>query len=237
MSVATMTDRNAGHGFGARSDGEQERAFRAAERHSRMVRLLRRSLPVCAVLALGLYLVTGQFSLSIGDMEASVDRVEVSRESLKMVNPKLQGFDKKNGAYVIRADYAEQSVSSPDLIKLNAIRADMNNKDKGWSKLIAKGGVFDRKAEKLTIEGDIRISTSNGMSGRLDSAVIDMKSQTMKSDKPVEFDLVNATVRGQTMDMVSSDRKIFFRGAVKVHIRKRPDKQTAGAEAKAGVAP
>ncbi len=235
MSVATMTDREAGRGFGARSDSAQEHAFRAAERHSRMVRLLRGGLPACAVLALGLYLVTGKFSLSIGDMEASVDRIEVSRESLKMVNPKLQGFDKKNGAYVIRADYAEQSVSSPDLIKLNAIRAEMNNKEKGWSKLAAKGGVFDRKAEKLTIEGDIQISTSNGMSGRLSRALIDMKSQALKSDTPVEFDLVDATVSAATMEMMSSDRKLFFRGAVKVHIRKRAEKKSA--DAKAGGTP
>ena len=57
-----------------------------------------------------------------------------------MVNPKLEGADKKNGKYVIGADYADQDVKNPNLIKLHAIKADLAALDGGWSRMRPRGG-------------------------------------------------------------------------------------------------
>jgi lipopolysaccharide export system protein LptC len=220
MSVATLTTER---DHGARSDAEQELAFRAADRHTKLVRVLRRALPVCAALAAALYLVTSKMSFSFGPLEASVERVEVREDALRMVNPKLEGFDKEKGGYSVTADYAEQSVSTPNLIRLFTIKAEMAGADKDWSRLTAKGGDFDSKAERLTLREDIVVSTSSGMSGALEIATIDMKSQTLTSERPVAFDLINGTVRADTMEMQGAKRLLNFRGRVKVHIRKRPE--------------
>lgn len=213
------------------SEEERAAAFRRAARHSALVGVLRKALPALAVLTLGLYLVSSKLTFTIGGMEASVGRVELRPDSLRMVNPKLEGADKKNGSYLITADYADQDVKSPSQIQLSGIKAEMNNVTRDWSRLSAEKGLYDTKAETLTIENDIRVATSSGMSGLLQRAAIDMKSQTLRSDAPVAFEMINGTVRAATMELRSADRVLTFRGNVRVHIKKQPakaEKKTAG---------
>ena len=101
------------------------RAFRKAARHSRLVALLRKGLPVFALLVLASYFITSKLSVSVGDMTASIDGIEVSDGNLRMTNPKLEGADKKNGKYSIGAEYADQDMKAPHRIKLHAMRAEL----------------------------------------------------------------------------------------------------------------
>src|SRR6478672_7924069 len=120
-----------------RTADERVRAFTKAERHSRMVAILRKGLPVFAVLVLASYFISTRLSVSVGDVTASISGIEVADGSLRMINPKLKGADKKNGAYVIGADYADQDVKNPNIIKLHAIKAELSNTDGNWSRLEA----------------------------------------------------------------------------------------------------
>ena len=74
---------------------------------------LRKGLPVIAVLVLASYFITSKLSVSVGDMTASIDGIEVSDGNLRMTNPKLEGADKKNGKYRIGAEYADQDMKAP----------------------------------------------------------------------------------------------------------------------------
>src|SRR5688572_26810305 len=88
-----------GQGYLVRSAEESARAFARAARHTRLVHFLRKALPVLAVLLLFSYFITSRFgvSISVGDLNASIDGIEVSDGNLRMTNPKLAGADKKNG--------------------------------------------------------------------------------------------------------------------------------------------
>lgn len=236
--MISSASRFSGGGFGRTgSDAERALAFRKAARHSSQVRVLRKLLPAIALATLSLYLVSSRLVFSFGGMEASVGSVQIRPDALRMVNPKLEGADKKKGSYVITADYAEQSIKTPSLIELNAIKAELNSPAKGWSRLSAEKGKYDTKSEQLTIENDIRIATSSGMSGLLQHAAIDMKAQTLKSDAPVAFEMINGTVKAATMELQSSDRILTFRGNVRVHINKLRDKPEGKTKPKADSAP
>ncbi len=86
-----------------RSVDERERAFLSAERHSRIVHILRRALPVVAVLVLAAYFVSTRMNVTVGDVTASIDGMEIADGNLRMLNPTLKGADKKNGDYVVKA--------------------------------------------------------------------------------------------------------------------------------------
>ena len=58
---------SAGGRYRVRSEDERARAFRSAERHSRHVALLRKGLPVLAVVVLASYFITSKLSVSVGD--------------------------------------------------------------------------------------------------------------------------------------------------------------------------
>jgi lipopolysaccharide export system protein LptC len=209
-----------GEGYLVRLSEDRVRAFIAAERHTRLVRFLRKALPVLSVLVLAGYFVTSKLgvSVSVGDLTASIDGIEVADGNLRMTNPKLEGADKKNGTYVIGADYADQDVKNPSIIKLHAIRAELSSPDGAWSRMRAVRGVFNSKQERLVMQEKITIATSSGISGELLHASLDTKTQTLRSHRPVTFDLPNGSVRASALTFRSADSILTFRGNVRVHI-------------------
>src|SRR4029079_11448714 len=209
-----------------RSADERVRAFTKAERHSRLVTILRKVLPVLAVLVLASYFISAQLSVTVGDVTASIDGVEVADGNLRMTNPKLKGADKTNGQYVIGADYADQDMKSPNIIKLHAIKADLSAADGGWSRMNAIRGVYDSKIERLVMQEKITIATSTGVTGELQNASLDTKNQILRSHRPVSFVLPNGTITARALTMRSADHALTFRGKVKVHVV-RPPKDTA----------
>jgi lipopolysaccharide export system protein LptC len=209
-----------GQRYVLREAEERARAFVSAERHSRLVAFLRRALPVLAMLVLASYFITSELgvSISVGDLTASIEGMEVADGNLRMVNPKLEGADKKNGKYVIGADYADQDVKNPKIIKLHAIKADLLAPDGGWSRMNAVRGVFDSKTERLVMQEKITIATSSGITGELKHASLNAKTQTLRSHRPVWFNLPNGSVRAGALTFHSAQSTLTFRGKVHVHM-------------------
>lgn len=203
-----------------RTAEERELAFLAAERHTRFVSFLRKTLPILAVLVLAAYFVSTQFSVKvgIGDLTASIEGIEVSGGNLRMINPKLKGTDKRNGNYVVSADYADQDVKNPKIVKLNALKADLSNPSGTWSRMNATRGVFDSNAERLVMQDKITIATSSGVTGELSHATLDMKTQTLRSHRPVFFKTTGGTVHANALTFRSADSSLTFRGKVRVHL-------------------
>jgi len=212
---------SAGGRYRVRSEDERVSAFRSAERHSRHVGLLRKGLPVLAVLVLASYFITSKLSVSVGDMTASIDGIEVSDGNLRMTNPKLEGADKKNGKYLIGAEYADQDMKQPNKIKLHAMYAELTTGDGGWSRMKAVRGAFNNRTEKLLMKEKISIATSSGITGELKRASLDMKSQTLRSHDPVWFELERGSVKANALTFHSSDSTLTFRGKVRVHLVKQ----------------
>jgi lipopolysaccharide export system protein LptC len=238
MAIEANVVHGAQH-FLVRTAEEKARAFASAERHSRLVAVLRKTLPAIAVLVLASYFVSSQLgtSVSIGDLSARIDGIEVADGNLRMVNPKLEGTDKKNGKYVIGADYADQDIRDPKIIKLHAIRADLTAADGGWSRMNAVRGMFDSKTERLVMHERIRVVTSSGIIGELKNASLDAKTQTLRSHRPVWFNLPNGRVTASALTFNSRDSTLTFRGKVRVHIVKTDKTGKAATAAPAIAAP
>jgi lipopolysaccharide export system protein LptC len=214
-----------GRRYRVRSVEERTRAFASAERHTRLVRILRRALPILAVLVLACYFISTRLSVTVGDVTASISGIEVADGNLRMVNPKLKGAD-KNGAYIIGADYADQEVKNPNIIKLHAIKADVTSRDGGWSHMEAVRGVFDSKIERLVMREKITLATSSGVNGLLKNASLDTKTQTLRTHEPVIFVLSNGSVKANAMTFESGKHTLTFRGKVLVHLIKPQNDNT-----------
>jgi lipopolysaccharide export system protein LptC len=210
--------------YRVRSAEEHERAFLRATRHSRIVAILRKVLPVVGVLIMASYFISTRLNVTVGGVTASVSGVEVNDGNLRMVNPTLKGMDKKNGTYVVSADYADQDMKNPKLIKLHAIKAELTTDQKGWSRMQAVRGLFNSDSERLIMQDDIRVSTSSGITGKLTYASLDTKRQILRSHQPVAFDLPSGTVRARALTLNSVDHTLLFRGEVRVHMIRAQNK-------------
>src|SRR5262249_27661996 len=111
---------------------DRDRAFRAAVRHSKHVRILRVAVPLTtvAVFLSGVALtVLGKPWRVPSAMPAVAARLVVPATKKKMNPPRLAGVTRDNRRYDMIAQAAAQDVTKPDMIELHGIRATMEMRD------------------------------------------------------------------------------------------------------------
>ena len=195
---------------------ESARAFRAAVRHSRHVRILRIVVPLSVVavvvggtaftmLAKPLRVLTGA--------NVDVGSLVVSGTKIMMQQPRLAGFTRDNRRYNMIAQAAAQDLTKPDVVELHGINATMEMKDGSVFETTAKAGLYNSKTENLTLTQDIVVTSSSGYKAFLNEAVIDVRGSRIKSEKPVEVKTATWTINANGMEVAESgDVMRFDRG-------------------------
>ena len=214
--ITARADPEAVRAYWNMSRGDSERAFRAARRHSRMVRFLRVGLPVGIVVALvALSLVTWLNPMRLfAVLPVNVSDLVVSGTKITMEQPRVNGFTKDQRAYEFTAKAAAQDLTKPDIVELNSINAKMEMEDKSTMTMVANTGVYDTKKEMLKLAGSILLTSSNGNTGKLSEATIDVRKGNVVSDKPVELEMLQGILNANKLEVVDSGTLVRFHGGV-----------------------
>jgi lipopolysaccharide export system protein LptC len=191
---------------------DSERAFRAARRHSRAVHILRVALPLAVVLVFGVITLMTYFNplRSLTALPAGADRMVVHGSKITMEQPKLSGFTRDSRAYNITADSAAQDLTKPDIIELSNIHAQVEMQDKSTVHMSALEGTYDSKKETLKLSNDIRLNTTNGYTGRLSEATVDIKKGDVLSEHPVRLKMLQGTLDANRLHITNSGDVIRF---------------------------
>lgn len=212
--------------------GQHARAFKAAQRHSRLVRLLRVLCPLTAAGVLAAYVgVVGLNTQLLPNIK--MDDVVITADDLTMKNPSY--FDTtSDGRYEVRARRAivsfGQKKDSP--IKLIDVSGEMVKKNGEITKLKAKNGLFDNAKGELELYDGIEIDGSSGVVARLMRARIYSKEGKVVSTEPVSANMPAGSIQAAALTMHTKTRLAQFRGDVSVRLV--PQKgQTLGAGADA----
>ena len=221
MSAAFGTEPRETRAFRASHRSDHARRFRAAARHSRLVRLLRIGLPVAAILGCVVLAAISWFNplRMLTRLPISIGDVVVSGTKIKMENPKLSGFTRDSRRYDVAAGAAAQDLTRPGVIELQEISAMLEMQEKNPLRLVAQSGLFDTKKEQLTLDRDIVVTASNGYEGYLEEAVIDTKNGNVVSEKPVQLKMLNGTVKGNRFELLNSGDVIRFDKGVVVNMK------------------
>lgn len=211
-------------------------AFRAARRHSRRVRFLRRALPVltlsiCVVVFLWVWLDPLRFAHGLG---FDLARLVLSGNKLTMEAPKLSGFTRDGRAYSISARAAAQDLTKPHIVELSEVEARLLQPDKSTTELTAKSGTYDSKEERIYLTGGIKLHSSAGYRGTLKEAMVDVRKGRVVSEQPVDFAFNDGnndgTIRGDRLEIQDNGARIRLDGGV-VMIFKMPPEETPAAAA------
>lgn len=199
----------------AAGEARRTRAHARAHRHSARVRKLRRLIPVAAggaMLLLAAYLFNPLGTIAPG---VSVGPITLSGTKVRMENPKLSGFRKGDRGYEVTATAALQDMRKPSLIELEAMRGHIATDEKGGiARLEAATGLFDTTREALDLNREIRIWTDKGEEARLNSAAIDFKTGSVRSQEAVTVTVPSGSVAADGLDVVENGRVISFIGNV-----------------------
>jgi lipopolysaccharide export system protein LptC len=197
-----------------RADGD--RAFRAAVRHSRHVRILRAAIPltiVAVVLGGAAFAFLFKPLSVLSGMPVDVRSMVVSGTKIMMHQPRLAGVTRDNRHYNMVAQAAAQDLTKPDMLELQGIHATMEMRDKVTFETTAKDGLYNTKTEQLTLNHNIVVTSSSGYQAYLNEAVVDVRASRIVSDKPVEVKTATWTINANRMEVAESgDLMRFERG-------------------------
>jgi len=217
-TIVARTDPQTARAYWTMSRGDSARAFRAARRHSRMVRILRVAIPVAVVVGtIGIFLITYFNPLRmLGKLPVDVSNLVVSGTKITMERPHLSGFTRDERAYELSADAAKQDLTKPNMIELRNIHAKVQMQDKSTMEVSAAAGTYDSKAETLKLDQNIVLSSSTGYHGRLSEAMIDIRKGYVVSERPVDVDMLQGTLNAKRLEIVDSGDLVRFDGGVKM---------------------
>jgi lipopolysaccharide export system protein LptC len=214
--TTVRTDPQSPHAYWTVGRGNSDRAFRAARRHSRVVRTLRVAIPLAVALAFTVIFLLVYFNplRMLAKLPVDIGSLVVAGTKITMEKPHLSGFTSDARAYELSADMAKQDVTKPDIIELRNIRAKVQMQDKSMMELSAATGLYDSKGETLKLDQDILLSSSTGYRGRLSEAMIDIRKGHVVSTQPVEVEMLQGTLNAKGLEIVDSGDLVRFDGGV-----------------------
>ena len=223
--MAIVYPEDTAKGFSGGSRRDFERAYRAALRHSRYVRVLRIGVPI-AIAALLLIVVVINYMPPIGGFRLPGDlgKLIIHGTKITMEQPRLTGFTLDSRAYEFSAEAAAQDITKPDLVELDRLHAKMEMQDKSTVEMTATSGVYDVKSEILQLKDNIHLVSSTGYEGRLSEATIDVRKGNVMSDKPVSVKMLQGFLNAQRLDITENGGVLRFTG---VSMTLQPGKESA----------
>ena len=209
--MAIVYPENAAKRRSGNPQGNFERNYRAALRHSRQVRWLRIGVPA-AIAAVLVTIVAINYMPPIGGfrLPGELGKLVIHGTMITMQQPRLTGVTADSRAYEFSADSAAQDITKPNLVELRQLRAKMEMQDNSTVELTALSGTYDVKAEMLTLENNIRLVSSTGYEGTLSRAVIDVRKGNVVSDRPVWVKMLNGFLNAKRLDIVENGSVVRF---------------------------
>jgi len=219
LTVVSQTDERVAPGFLSVGRTDKTGAYRRAVRHSRLVQVLRVAIPVGVLLGTLAAVVAIKLidPLSrLAKLPINVDGLTVSGTTITMQKPRLAGLTQDKKPYVVTASAASQDVLNPDNLTLRDLHATTEMKDAGAVQLTADSGFFETKADRLTLRRNI-VVTSPQYKALLAEAVINVHTNHIVSEQPVEVTTSQGTINANRLEIFDSGDVIRFeRGVVMV---------------------
>lgn len=207
-------------------DGERLQAYRAAVRHSRIVRSLRILIPAGATAAV-IALLSWSFLMpgaNIAGLE--MGPIALTGTKVTMEKPKLNGFRKDGKPYEVTSIAASQDVRKPGIVELEQINARLGVAGENATHMRSAHGIYDMKTEKLQLSGGVNVNTDNGDTAVLKAAYINLKAGELETSEPVTITTANGgTVNANSMRVTDNGKVIAFEGRVQTVLYPQSDGQ------------
>lgn len=199
------------HAFTVTDWTRSEKLFRRAARHSRLIRILRVTVPTAAVVCCAALVGIAYFNpFKTPNIALDKGNLVVTGHKVAMEQPRLTGYTKDRLPYELTARLAAQDLAKPGVLELNDLKANVQTKAQGKIELSAKTGIYTVKADQLQLVDNILVQTAVGYEAHLEQALIDMKKGTVVSDRPVRAKFPQGTIVSNRLEISESGAVILF---------------------------
>ncbi|HMK70774.1 MAG TPA: LPS export ABC transporter periplasmic protein LptC [Xanthobacteraceae bacterium] len=176
------------------------------------MRWLRICVPVGIVVAL-LTMVAANYLQTTGlRLPGEIGKLVIKGTKITMEQPRLAGFTAAARPYAFTAKAAAQEIAKPELMELQQIQANVEMDDSTKVAITSNAGMYDLKADLLTLTDDVHLVSSTGYEVRLSQARIDVHKGHVVSEKPVWVKLLNGFINAKRLEISDSGEVVRFGG-------------------------
>lgn len=191
--------------------------------YSRTVRMMKIALPIIALLLIVAIFLSGRERGGIVDLRTATDGAALA-VGLQLENPRFTGVTKRGEPYVLTAATAVPDGAKPNLIDLDAPTGEITLRDQRQLTVTARVGQMFREDERLDLEGDVVLVTSDGYRVETEKVEMDMANKTAEAPGEVRAAGPRGSIRSNTVRLrqgVEGDGSaiIVFDGNVKLIFR------------------
>jgi lipopolysaccharide export system protein LptC len=205
------------------------RSVPAHRRYSRMIELLRYLLPAVALSLIALVALWPQLIGSAGGLivpifaNAKIDGADV----MLMHNPRYVGKTKDDKPYELTAASAYADPKRPNRVKLDRPAGALTSDGPRDLNLTARSGLYDRAADKLDLNDDVELTTTDGYRFDTESARINLRDGLVIGDDPIQGSGPGGTLSADRFEIRDKGDLLRFEGRVKVTLPPRARRQEA----------
>lgn len=192
-------------------------------RHSRHVGWLRIGMPFGIAAALLVVIVANYLPAPGLRLPGELGKLVIKGSKITMQQPRLSGFTAASRPYEFTAKAAAQEIARPDLMELESIQAKVQMDDDSKVNITSNSGIYDMKADLLTLADNVHLVSSTGYEVRLSEAVVNVHQGHVVSDKPVWVKLLNGVINAKRVEISDSGDVIRFGGGVAMTIHPDQD--------------
>jgi lipopolysaccharide export system protein LptC len=192
-------------------------AFKRARRHSGIVRVLKFVLPLSALLVVA---VLGFVAFGVRNApDVNVGDIALEGDKIVMANPRLTGLTSNNESYTVEAQRALQNVKDINDIDLEGITAQLPFGAGATAKVIAPVGHLDNAKQILTLQGGFNLTTSNGLVAKLQDAVLNFETHSLKTEMPVDIRQPGTHIQAGSLSVTDGGSILVFEKRVRMTIQ------------------
>lgn len=203
-------------------------------RYSRFVGVMKVALPSLAALLLGLVVVWPKLALEDKRFQVGFAKLSSKQvETLAMHNARYFGLDESNRPFAVTSELAVQEPGNPDLIHLQAPKADFTSTSGANIVVDGATGLYHQFTKTLELAGGVNLFHDAGYELHTPTAVVDLNRNAAKGVEPVHGHGPQGRIESMGFELAGKGKEIIFSG--KAHLTLRgasPKGQGKGAKSR-----
>lgn len=188
---------------------------------------LKITLPILALGIVGYLTYRSYYSQS--DTRVSIDVVEdvVKLDAgMKVSGIAFEGMSKSDRPFSVTALSATETDGNKDLVTLEEPQAEIELSDITWIAVTAEHGLFDRKLDRVDLEGKVTVYHDNGMTFSTEQAAMDLRTNSASGSAPVTGRDDRRELSAEGFEMLDDGATVLFKG--RSHLKILPKEKEGG---------
>jgi lipopolysaccharide export system protein LptC len=130
---------------------------------------------------------------------------------------RINGFDRNNHPYEIRATSGLQDKTVSSLVHLDVMTANFIRPQGENLVVTSDKAHYDSKSKQMDLDGNVVLDQGEKFKATMQKATVNTADQTLQSQSPVVVETKGGIIHADSLAVSENGNRVLFKGGVKAH--------------------